>query len=158
MGWGIALDGASPPPRLRYADAPPADFSQQDFWRWVQAFAGWDLVAGTGNPLANSYGMAQGRQAAGSGLPAYHDIARSRRGLPLSFTVQARLAPNGVPETARPGNPYARTIMASSTAQTARARAGHVLARRAHGVALRGVAQVARGSASAASQSLRNDC
>ena len=119
MGWGIALDGASPPPAsLRYADAPPADFSQQDFWRWVQAFAGWDLVAGTGNPLANSYGMAQGRQAAGSGLPAYHDIARSRRGLPLSFTVQARLAPNGVPETARPGNPYARTIMASSTAQT----------------------------------------
>ena len=83
MGWGIALDGASPPPAsLRYADAPPADFSQQDFWRWVQAFAGWDLVAGTGNPLANSYGMAQGRQAAGSGLPAYHDIARSRRGFP----------------------------------------------------------------------------
>ena len=119
MGWGIALDGASPPPAsLRYADAPPADFSQQDFWRWVQAFAGWDLVAGTGNPLANSYGMAQGRQAAGSGLPAYHHIARSRRGLPLSFTVQARLAPNGAPETARPGNPYARTIMASSTAQT----------------------------------------
>ena len=36
----------------------------------------------------------------------------------MSFTVQARLAPNGVPETARPGNPYARTIMASSTAQT----------------------------------------
>ena len=99
MGWGIALDGASPPPAsLRYADAPPADFSQQDFWRWVQAFAGWDLVAGTGNPLANSYGMAQGRQAAGSGLPAYHHIARSRRGLPLSFTVQARLAPNGAPE------------------------------------------------------------
>ena len=27
----------------------------------------------------------QGRQAAGSGLPAYHDIARSRRGLPLRF-------------------------------------------------------------------------
>ena len=36
----------------------------------------------------------------------------------MSFTVQARLAPNGAPETARPGNPYARTIMASSTAQT----------------------------------------
>ena len=115
MGWGIALDGASPPPAsLRYADAPPADFSQQDFWRWVQAFAGWDLVAGTGNPLALRHGpgAASGRLAR---VPRYRAV---QAGLPLSFTVQARLAPNGVPETARPGNPYARTIMASSTAQT----------------------------------------
>ena len=92
MGWGIALDGASPPPAsLRYADAPPADFSQQDFWRWVQAFAGWDL-AGTGNPLANSYGMAQGRQAARLGAARVPPYRAVRRGLPLSFTVQARLA------------------------------------------------------------------
>ena len=35
-----------------------------------------------GQSVGEFYGMAQGRQAAGSGLPAYHDIARSRRGLP----------------------------------------------------------------------------
>ena len=118
MGWGIALDGASPPPAsLRYADAPPADFSQQDFWRWVQAFAGWDLWPGRAIRWRIPTAWPRGGKRPARGCPRT-TISRGPGGASLSFTVQARLAPNGVPETARPGNPYARTIMASSTAQT----------------------------------------
>ena len=64
--------------------------------------------------LRHGPGAASGRLGAAR-VPPYRAV---QAGLPLSFTVQARLAPNGAPETARPGNPYARTIMASSTAQT----------------------------------------
>ena len=67
-----------------------------------------------GEFLRHGPGAASGRLGAAR-VPRYRAV---QAGLPLSFTVQARLAPNGVPETARPGNPYARTIMASSTAQT----------------------------------------
>lgn len=108
MGWGIALDGASEPPAdLIHVDAAPVDFSQQDFWRWVQASTDWDIAGGTENPLGNSYGMAAPRFAAGAGLPRYYEVAAGRTDQALRFVVQARWNVPGLP-----------SLTASSAAET----------------------------------------
>jgi len=75
MGWawmparpGQAMDAD-------HVDTPPEDFSDQDFWRWVQAATPWDLVGGRDNPLANSYALRDRQDWMSRGLGNYLDVA-----------------------------------------------------------------------------------
>ncbi|WP_454694046.1 pilus assembly protein TadG-related protein [Achromobacter aegrifaciens] len=93
MGWGTAQgQKIKAPEGLEYVDEPPLDFSDQDFWRWVELSTNWDLLNDISNPMANSYAMADAQRWRGRGLPAYRDIALSRSGDPLRFAVAVRLA------------------------------------------------------------------
>ena len=69
---------------------PPDAFPDQAFWRWVQASAGWDLVGGQANPLANSYAV-RDRQAWGArGLAGHYDVQQSSAAAGQArFVVQA---------------------------------------------------------------------
>src|SRR5690606_8888277 len=57
MGWAWipAQAGAIMPGE--YSDAAPEDFSEQDFWRWVQDATDWSLLDQSDNPIANSYAV-----------------------------------------------------------------------------------------------------
>ena len=93
MGWGTAQgQKIKAPEGLEYVDEPPLDFSDQDFWRWVELSTNWDLLKDISNPMANSYAMAAAQRWPGRGLPAYRDIALPRSGEPLRFAVAVRLA------------------------------------------------------------------
>lgn len=93
MGWGTAQgQKIKSPEGLEYVDEPPLDFSDQDFWRWVELSTNWDLLNDISNPMANSYAMAAAQRWPGRGLPAYREVALSRSGDPLRFAVAVRLA------------------------------------------------------------------
>lgn len=93
MGWGTAQGQKSKAPDgVDYVDEPPADFSQEDFWRWVEQSTSWDIVSGFTNPMANSYAMASVQRWPGRGLPAYREVAASRVRDPLRFAVGVSMA------------------------------------------------------------------
>lgn len=71
MGWGWIPTHRSQGPNARYTEAPPENFSAQDFWRWAQEHTTWDIKESTDNPLAMSYGVARGDRWSGRGLPAF---------------------------------------------------------------------------------------
>lgn len=74
MGWAWMPAQPGQAIGADHAQDAPQDFSEQDFWRWVQAATQWDLLGGQANPLANSYAM-QSRQAWPSrGLAGYLDV------------------------------------------------------------------------------------
>ena len=113
---GHRLDGASPPPAsLRYADAPPADFSQQDFWRCA-GLCGLGPCGRDAIRWRIPTAWPRGGKRPARGCPRT-TISRGPGGASLEFLCRrawCRMARrNGAA-----GNPYARTIMASSTAQT----------------------------------------
>lgn len=88
MGWAWmpAPSGGGPGD---YAPDAPANFSGQDFWRWVRASTRWDLTGGRDNPLANSYAVAQEKRWASGGLAPYYDVMQGADGQAASaFTVQ----------------------------------------------------------------------
>ncbi|MFD4839893.1 hypothetical protein ACFWP0_20485 [Achromobacter sp. NPDC058515] len=92
MGWGTAQGEKSKAPEgLEYVDEPPADFSQEDFWRWVELSTSWDIFSGATNPMANSYAMASAQRWPGGGLPAYREVALARSRDPLRFAVAVSL-------------------------------------------------------------------
>lgn len=92
MGWGTAQGEKSKAPGdLEYVDEPPADFSQEDFWRWVEHSTSWDIFSGATNPMANSYAMASAQRWPGGGLPAYREVALTRARDPLRFAVAVSL-------------------------------------------------------------------
>ncbi|KNE28233.1 MULTISPECIES: hypothetical protein [Achromobacter] len=91
MAWGTAQGQKSKTPvGLDYVDEPPADFSQDDFWRWVEQSTAWDIFSGVTNPMANSYAMASAQRWPGKGLPPYREVKASRTGEPLRFAVRVR--------------------------------------------------------------------
>lgn len=74
MGWAwLPPQGGQVMAGDHIAD-PPENFSQQDFWRWVQSATSWDLLGRADNPLANSYAVTQQQQWPSRGLPAYPDV------------------------------------------------------------------------------------
>ncbi len=73
MGWGWIPTDADARPDADYVSQPPENFSEQDFWRWVQEHTEWNIASGSGNPMANSYAVAAGSRWRGGGLPAYVD-------------------------------------------------------------------------------------
>ncbi|WP_088139621.1 pilus assembly protein TadG-related protein [Achromobacter xylosoxidans] len=100
MGWGTAQgQKIKAPEGLEYVDEPPLDFSDQDFWRWVELSTNWDLLKDISNPMANSYAMAAAQRWPGRGLPAYRDIALPRSGEPLRFAVAVRLVGSSLKTT-----------------------------------------------------------
>lgn len=125
MAWGAVLGpNAEAPSEVEYTVAPPADFTELDFWRWVRQSTTWDLRAGTGTPLANSYAMAGARRWPGRGLPDDYEVAKDAA--PLRFTLAVRLErqvtmqARGTDERAVPGSRLDEhpAIVASSTAET----------------------------------------
>ena len=90
MGGGtIAHDAAAG--KAHHADAPD-DFSEIDFWRWVERYAQWDLLTGQDNPLANSWARRQQIQWRGGAIPAYADIRAQHPEDSLSFTIDVSAA------------------------------------------------------------------
>lgn len=87
MGWAWipgetsqAMDGA-------YTDDAPDDFSEQDFWRWVEEATKWDLLEGHDNPLANSYAMRGRVTWRGGGLASYYDVSADKADSEPGFSV-----------------------------------------------------------------------
>lgn len=76
MGWGWIPSAVNQAFNDAYTDHPPDNFSAQDFWRWVQEATDWDLLAGTGNPLANSKAVVSRQRWEGGGMPAYFDVSQ----------------------------------------------------------------------------------
>lgn len=75
MGWAWMPAQPGQAIGADHADDAPQDFSEQDFWRWVQAATQWDLLDSQANPLANSYAMQQRQQWPSRGLAGYLDVA-----------------------------------------------------------------------------------
>ena len=61
MGYAWVPGRQGVAPDDPFSDDPPDNFSQQDFWRWVNSVAGWDLLGESANPLASSYGVKRAR-------------------------------------------------------------------------------------------------
>lgn len=101
MGWGWIPSATQSMTDSHVADAP-ADFSAQDFWRWVKEATDWDIVSGSDNPLANSRAAANRQRWSGGGLPAYIDISRQGNDATVLFGVTLRHpGPQGLTVTAR---------------------------------------------------------
>ena len=90
MGWGWISGQAQPSSDMPHVDAPPDNFSQQDFWRWVQSETDWDLLGGQANPLANSYAVATRPVWLSRGLPGYYDVREPGQATAVSFSVRLR--------------------------------------------------------------------
>jgi hypothetical protein len=87
MGWGWlasasgqALDGPHMP-------TPPDDFSETDFWRWVQNNTDWDIATGSANPLASSRALVSRRLWETTGLPGFFDLAESTQNAAFGFSL-----------------------------------------------------------------------
>lgn len=107
MGWawipGAAMQGIGGD----YSDAAPEDFSEQDFWRWVQEATDWDLLDERDNPMANSYAVRERPLWAAGGLASYYDLAVVGTEGVAGFSTRLT----------RPG-PDGTTVHARSAAQT----------------------------------------
>ena len=90
MGWGRASGVDAPGPDFDFHDDPPEDFSEQDFWRWVQAATDWGLLDGLDNRLANSYAMRGAARWPARGLPGFSAL-RSTDGEAASLRLSLRL-------------------------------------------------------------------
>ncbi|MGB3274774.1 MAG: hypothetical protein WBA82_01150 [Castellaniella sp.] len=75
MGWAWIPAQPGQAMEADHVDAPPENFADQDFWRWVRAATPWDLVGGRDNPLANSYALRDRQAWASRGLGDYLDVA-----------------------------------------------------------------------------------
>ncbi|WP_233214398.1 hypothetical protein [Pollutimonas nitritireducens] len=104
MGWGwIPSTSHSVMTGAHVGDAP-ADFSAQDFWRWVKDATDWDIVSGSDNPLANSRAAANRHRWEGGGLPDYIDVNRQGTDFALRFGVTLRHpGPQGLTITTQSG-------------------------------------------------------
>lgn len=106
MGWGWIPSALKQSMGQPHVQDPPADFSAQDFWRWVQEATNWDIASGSDNPLANSRAVASRQRWQGGGLPSYFDVATTLSGsLGLSVTLR------------HPG-PEGLTVITHSAAET----------------------------------------
>lgn len=115
MGWGIVNERAGASNTgLPHVDRPPSDFSEVDFWRWVERETDWDIFDGSANPLANSYGLMNTRNGRFGGLPATFDIDPDRRQEVLGFRLQLMLPVSRL-----------RTTGAASAVRVAASRYGH---------------------------------
>ncbi|MDQ2184436.1 hypothetical protein RBI13_04455 [Alcaligenaceae bacterium A4P071] len=115
MGWGIVNERVGPAGTgLPHVDRPPSDFSEIDFWRWVERETDWDIFDGSANPLANSYGLMNARNGRFVGLPTTFDIDPDRRDEVLGFRLQLMLPASRL-----------RTTGAASAVRAAASRYGH---------------------------------
>lgn len=88
MGWGWVLgQTGSLPKEMAYATNPPNNFAKEDFWRWVERVAKWNIFGGNDNPLANSYVVRSRQRWSGGGLVPYVDIDHSQAKKRLDFIL-----------------------------------------------------------------------
>lgn len=73
MGWAWIPSRTTQSPTGDFIDEAPIDFSQQDFWRWVQEKTNWNIFTGSGNPLTTSWAKKDQLQWKGKGLSQYLD-------------------------------------------------------------------------------------
>lgn len=71
MGWAWIPSQNQQQPSGDFVDEAPMDFSQQDFWRWVQEHTNWNIFTGSGNPLTTSWAKKDQIQWRGQGLAKY---------------------------------------------------------------------------------------
>jgi len=91
MAWAWVRDDDEAIFSEPHVAQPPTEFSSQDFWRWVQSKTDWDIATGTGNPLANSWAVKDGRSWGARGLGTYVDIDATRRQQASAFQTRLRL-------------------------------------------------------------------
>lgn len=106
MGWGAVEGGGGDIGQGQvYVDNPPDDFSQQDYWRWVQEHGAWDVantaMAWLANPLAHSRAVFNGGHWPGRGLPGHPDVtsAQATADAPLRFAIRVTRHASHVPTT-----------------------------------------------------------
>lgn len=88
MGWGwVPANAKSIVMDVPHVEDSPDNFSEIDFWRWVQQATKWNIFGGTDNPLANSRAVAASQRWAGGGLPGYVDIANAKEQPAMKFTL-----------------------------------------------------------------------
>jgi len=92
MGWAWMPARQGQAMADDHVESAPENFSEQDFWRWVQAATQWDLLGGQANPLANSYALRDRQPWPSRGLATYGDIAPGNgRQAIAGFVVQMQL-------------------------------------------------------------------
>ncbi|WP_171587857.1 TadE/TadG family type IV pilus assembly protein [Pelistega europaea] len=88
MGWGwVSGQSGKLPEGMAYATNPPGSFAAEDFWRWVQRVAKWNIFGGDDNPLANSRAVQHRHRWSGGGLVPYVDIDHTQFKKQLEFTL-----------------------------------------------------------------------
>jgi len=95
MGWGLEhASHIASPDGYAHAVEPPDDFSQQDFWRWVQTNTNWELLGGWATPLADSHALAGAVRWPSRGLPVYGWLGSraASRGMSLTVTLRQQAA------------------------------------------------------------------
>lgn len=90
MGWAWIPTQSKQTPTGDFIDDAPMDFSQQDFWRWVQEKTNWNIFSGTTNPLASSWAKKDQQQWRGSGLGRYLNTVQPNT--VIGFNTTLRLA------------------------------------------------------------------
>lgn len=102
MGWAWVPAHAAAAMQGDYSDIAPEDFSQQDFWRWVQDATNWSLLDQQDNPLANSYAVRSRPVWPAGGLAAYYDMASATSEGVAGFEIHLSMdGPDGFPVHAR---------------------------------------------------------
>lgn len=89
MGWAWIPSQSKQLPAGSYSDDAPLDFSQQDFWRWVQEKTNWNIFTGSGNPLGTSWAKKDQLQWQGRGLSTYLDTLQPNT--TVSFATKLKL-------------------------------------------------------------------
>lgn len=87
MGWAWIPTASSQIIDAPTVDSPPENFSDQAFWRWVEAVGKWDIHTGVSNPMASSRARAQGKRLPGSRLVPVGVLDESVRALGLRLRV-----------------------------------------------------------------------
>ncbi|NYT77946.1 Tad domain-containing protein [Alcaligenaceae bacterium] len=90
MGWGWIPARSSIPLSQPHVTNAPENFSNRDFWRWVSEATNWDIITGTGNPLATSRAASARQRWQGGGLPAHFDTSSTAARRPLLFALTLR--------------------------------------------------------------------
>lgn len=97
MGWGWVPARSSRPLSEPHVMHAPDNFSSRDFWRWVSEATNWDIITGTGNPLATSRAAAARQRWRWGGLPAHISLSSMALRHPSGFALTLRLAgPEGL--------------------------------------------------------------
>src|SRR5690606_14477752 len=95
MGWGWLASAADQILNDPHMPTPPDDFSESDFWRWVQEHTDWDIATGSSNPLANSRALVGKRLWNTAGLPELFDLAESAKNATIGFSLSLYRSTDG---------------------------------------------------------------
>lgn len=91
MGWGwVPGQSHTVPQEIVYAENPPGDFANEDFWRWVKKATKWNIFGGADNPLANSRAISERHRWLGGGLAPYVDVIDADRKSSLKFVLSVK--------------------------------------------------------------------